>query len=290
MATIDLTKRLQDDRGKIDLTSLLAPPPPPPLQDVDVPPTGAEELFLPAPPLATARPVAEDIAAGFRDTPAFFARAGRAFASGLVEAPGMIATGLATAFVPPGEQRPEPTIERQVAREAVTRGGGLLQALEGAFLPLSRVGREVIGPQAGEAARRFGAPERLARGVEAGFAELPVLATIPAEAFLRAPLPATIPRGARPRAVSARPLPEAEQAAARVAPEELLFHGSNKAGAEAIERTGTLGGGEQRIFLSPDKAAAAAHALPKVTLEDSIQRMTTFVREMHRRAPRRQGV
>lgn len=39
-----------------------------------------------------------------------------------------------------------------------------------------------------------------------------------------------------------------------------------------------------------DAAAAAANALPKVTLEDSIQRMTTFVREMHRRAPRRQGV
>lgn len=39
-----------------------------------------------------------------------------------------------------------------------------------------------------------------------------------------------------------------------------------------------------------DAAAAAANALPKVTLEDSIQRMTVFVREMHRRAPRRQGV
>lgn len=39
-----------------------------------------------------------------------------------------------------------------------------------------------------------------------------------------------------------------------------------------------------------DAAAAAANALPKVTLEDSIQRMTTFVREMHRRAPRRRGL
>lgn len=39
-----------------------------------------------------------------------------------------------------------------------------------------------------------------------------------------------------------------------------------------------------------DAAAAAARALPKVTLEDSIQRMTTFVREMHRRAPRRRGI
>ena len=39
-----------------------------------------------------------------------------------------------------------------------------------------------------------------------------------------------------------------------------------------------------------DAAAAAARALPKVTLEDSIQRMTVFVREMHRRAPRRRGI
>lgn len=39
-----------------------------------------------------------------------------------------------------------------------------------------------------------------------------------------------------------------------------------------------------------DAAAAAARALPKVTLEDSIQRMTTFVREMHRLAPRRRGI
>lgn len=39
-----------------------------------------------------------------------------------------------------------------------------------------------------------------------------------------------------------------------------------------------------------DAAAAAANALPKGTLEDSIARMTTFVREMHRRAPRRQGI
>lgn len=39
-----------------------------------------------------------------------------------------------------------------------------------------------------------------------------------------------------------------------------------------------------------DAAAAAARAMPKVTLEDSIARMTTFVREMHRRAPRRRGL
>ena len=39
-----------------------------------------------------------------------------------------------------------------------------------------------------------------------------------------------------------------------------------------------------------DAAAAAARALPKVTLEDSIQRMTTFVRHMHRNAPRRRGL
>lgn len=39
-----------------------------------------------------------------------------------------------------------------------------------------------------------------------------------------------------------------------------------------------------------DAAAEAARALPKVTLEDGIQRMTTFVREMHRRAPRRRGL
>lgn len=38
-----------------------------------------------------------------------------------------------------------------------------------------------------------------------------------------------------------------------------------------------------------DAAAAAARALPKVTLEDSINRMATFAREMHRRAPRRRG-
>ncbi|KKN22748.1 hypothetical protein LCGC14_0912090 [marine sediment metagenome] len=44
------------------------------------------------------------------------------------------------------------------------------------------------------------------------------------------------------------------------------------------------------LLQAVDEAAAAANALPKVTLEDSIQRMTTFVREMHRRAPRRQGV
>lgn len=39
-----------------------------------------------------------------------------------------------------------------------------------------------------------------------------------------------------------------------------------------------------------DAAASAARALPKVTLEDSIQRMATFAREMSRRAPRRRGL
>ncbi|KKL73150.1 hypothetical protein LCGC14_2077790, partial [marine sediment metagenome] len=208
---LDRTRRAAED-------ILLPPTPPVQAQEPDLPPTAPPELFLSAIPTTESRALAQDIAAGFRDTPAFFARAGQAFASGLVEAPGRIATGLATALVPPGEQRPEPTIEREVAQQFVTRGGGLLEALEGLFLPLSRVGREVVGPQAGEAARRFGAPERLAKGVEVGFAELPVLATIPAEAFLRLPVPGTIPRGARPRAVSRRPTPEAEPVPARVAP------------------------------------------------------------------------
>ena len=39
-----------------------------------------------------------------------------------------------------------------------------------------------------------------------------------------------------------------------------------------------------------DAAAAKARALPKVTLEDSINRMTTFVREMARTAPRKRGL
>ena len=39
-----------------------------------------------------------------------------------------------------------------------------------------------------------------------------------------------------------------------------------------------------------DAAAEAARALPKGSIEQSIARMTTFVREMHRRAPRRQGL
>lgn len=39
-----------------------------------------------------------------------------------------------------------------------------------------------------------------------------------------------------------------------------------------------------------DAAAAKARAMPKVTLEDSIARMTMFVREMHRTAPRRRGI
>ena len=36
-----------------------------------------------------------------------------------------------------------------------------------------------------------------------------------------------------------------------------------------------------------DQAAEEANRLPKVTLEDSIQRMTVFVRRMHELAPRR---
>jgi len=46
----------------------------------------------------------------------------------------------------------------------------------------------------------------------------------------------------------------------------------------------------QELLPAVDAAAEAARAIPKVTLEDSIQRMTVFVREMHRRAPRRQGI
>lgn len=46
----------------------------------------------------------------------------------------------------------------------------------------------------------------------------------------------------------------------------------------------------QELLPAVDAAAAAARALPKVTLEDSIQRATTFIREMSRRAPRRQGL
>lgn len=45
----------------------------------------------------------------------------------------------------------------------------------------------------------------------------------------------------------------------------------------------------QDLLPAIDAAAAAARALPKVTLEDSINRMTTFVREMSKRAPRRAG-
>lgn len=43
----------------------------------------------------------------------------------------------------------------------------------------------------------------------------------------------------------------------------------------------------QELLPAIDAAAEAANRLPKVTLEDSIARMTTFVREMHARAPRR---
>lgn len=39
-----------------------------------------------------------------------------------------------------------------------------------------------------------------------------------------------------------------------------------------------------------DAAAAAARALPKVTIEDSIQRMIVFTRAMHANAPRRRGI
>lgn len=44
------------------------------------------------------------------------------------------------------------------------------------------------------------------------------------------------------------------------------------------------------LLAAVDAAAAAANALPKGTLDNSIARMTTFVREMHRRAPKRAGV
>lgn len=39
-----------------------------------------------------------------------------------------------------------------------------------------------------------------------------------------------------------------------------------------------------------DAAAAVAHAMPKVTLEDSIARMVAFTRAMHENAPRRRGI
>lgn len=44
------------------------------------------------------------------------------------------------------------------------------------------------------------------------------------------------------------------------------------------------------LLQAVDDSVAAIANLPKVTLEDNITRMTTFVREMHRRAPRRAGV
>ncbi len=44
------------------------------------------------------------------------------------------------------------------------------------------------------------------------------------------------------------------------------------------------------LLQAVDESAAISNALPKGTLEDSINRMTTFVREMHARAPRRQGL
>ena len=55
----------------------------------------------------------------------------------------------------------------------------------------------------------------------------------------------------------------------------------------ALPKMATIAG---PLLAAVDAAAEAARALPKVTLEDSIQRMNVFVREMHRRAPRRQGV
>lgn len=44
------------------------------------------------------------------------------------------------------------------------------------------------------------------------------------------------------------------------------------------------------LLQAVDAAAAAANALPKVTLEDSIQRSATFIREMSKRAPKRRGL
>lgn len=44
------------------------------------------------------------------------------------------------------------------------------------------------------------------------------------------------------------------------------------------------------LLAAVDASAAKARALPKGTLEDSINRMTTFVREMSARAPRRSGI
>lgn len=44
------------------------------------------------------------------------------------------------------------------------------------------------------------------------------------------------------------------------------------------------------LLAAVDASAAEANALPKGTLEDSINRMVTFTRAMHRNAPRRQGI
>lgn len=43
----------------------------------------------------------------------------------------------------------------------------------------------------------------------------------------------------------------------------------------------------QKLLKAVDESAAIANALPKVTLEDSINRMTTFVREMNKRKLRK---
>lgn len=45
----------------------------------------------------------------------------------------------------------------------------------------------------------------------------------------------------------------------------------------------------EKLLPAVDAAAAAAKALPKVTLEDSINRSTTFIREMAKRKIRRPG-
>ncbi len=42
-----------------------------------------------------------------------------------------------------------------------------------------------------------------------------------------------------------------------------------------------------KLLKAVDESAAIANALPKVTLEDSINRMTTFVREMNKRKLRK---
>jgi hypothetical protein len=43
----------------------------------------------------------------------------------------------------------------------------------------------------------------------------------------------------------------------------ILYHGSNTEGAKIIDKTGLIGGGEERIFLTPDYGAALEHAKAK---------------------------